>query len=192
MGISATPLTESSTFTASIYPPQAGTLVSGADVETGEQALGNRTTYLKSKLDALTVGAFTYDLGLGNFAAAITSTTFVDAGSILVDMSSCQIGDKLLIDFSGHLQLTLTPGNTATCKLVSVEDSGGTPTTSDVPGTTRLLTADDPTVNRVSMTGLITIADAGTCRIKLQAKVTTTGNFDVEGWAVLRVMRIRP
>lgn len=46
MGLSGTPLTETSAFTAAVYPPQANSAVQSNDVAAGEQALANRTRYL--------------------------------------------------------------------------------------------------------------------------------------------------
>jgi hypothetical protein len=46
MALSATALTETSAFTAAVYPPQAATDVEADDVGAGEQALANRTLFL--------------------------------------------------------------------------------------------------------------------------------------------------
>lgn len=52
MALSGTPLTETSAFTANIYPPQANSGIASNDVAAGEQALANRTKYLKDRCDA--------------------------------------------------------------------------------------------------------------------------------------------
>lgn len=46
MALRGTPLTETSAFTATVFPPATGTNVQSTDVEAGEQALANRTTFL--------------------------------------------------------------------------------------------------------------------------------------------------
>jgi len=46
MALDTTPLTETSAFTANIYPPQANSGIASNDVAAGEQALANRTRYL--------------------------------------------------------------------------------------------------------------------------------------------------
>lgn len=46
MALSDTPLTETSAFTAAIYPPKPNSAVLSNDVEAGEQALANRTRFL--------------------------------------------------------------------------------------------------------------------------------------------------
>jgi len=51
MGLSTTALTAIKAFTASLFPPQAGSTVLAADVEAGEQVLLNRTEYLFDKVD---------------------------------------------------------------------------------------------------------------------------------------------
>jgi hypothetical protein len=46
MALSPTPLTETSAFTANVYPPQPNSAVAADDVGAGEQALANRTKFL--------------------------------------------------------------------------------------------------------------------------------------------------
>lgn len=46
MALDSTPLTETSTFDVSIYPPKGGTSALASDVADGEQHLANRTKYL--------------------------------------------------------------------------------------------------------------------------------------------------
>lgn len=83
MGVSATPITPVDAFTTNTYPPESGTPVLAADVEIGEQALVNRTEYLKNRLGEYALYAPSADAHTdASFGVYYTNATatFTDTG----------------------------------------------------------------------------------------------------------------
>lgn len=56
MAVDTTPVSEMISYPTAIFPPKAGTSVQSADVASGEEALANRTAYLKDRVDNGSIG----------------------------------------------------------------------------------------------------------------------------------------
>lgn len=174
--------------------PAAGETVKASDVQLAVQALLDQDATIVASY--LTVGLYSFTTGFGSYAADVTSATFVDAGSISVDIADCEPGDFLYIDFSYQCDLALVAGHTAQVRIHVTEDVSGTPVAAALADSTRRFTSGAAAFSAPSSISTFDeIDNGGTARIKVQACVPeTTGadHFRVDGFARLRVIRHRP
>jgi hypothetical protein len=85
MALSGTPLTETSAFTAAVYPPQPNSDVESNDVAAGENALANRTLFLNDtkfdKAGGTVTGATTFSSTVALNGTATTTAKVVLSGN---------------------------------------------------------------------------------------------------------------
>lgn len=180
MSLSATPIVETSAFTAEIFPPQPNTPVEADDVHAGEQALANRTLYLRSSLLAdkivphvqvLENYTTPFVIGPPNL---FTTSTFTDS-AITLDVPGALVGDDLRISVWGTWQLNTASSADVIGQLRAnvIENFGGTPVSTPVAGTAVIIGTAPLTLQYV-LRVRHRIANAGTARVSIQARILDT------------------
>lgn len=193
MGLNPVALTEVSTFTAAVQPPLAGSAVLAADVQAGEQALANRTLFLRDKINTPPVISGSGSV-LTSVVDSFTTTSFVTATGIYFDVAGgCVVGDVLVFDMVGTADCysSAAPG-VGFLEPQFIQDYGGAATSIYGAGIVIPDNSATPTGrDSFAMIGSATIAVAGPCRVTLQGKVSSAAapaiQLDLRGPYTLRV-----
>lgn len=133
MALRVTPLTAVSAFTANIYPPQANSTIASADVQSGEQALLNRTEWLNDSLidDAIKQHTAAFSAAYPASISTVSSATATDT-AVLVDVPNVKLGDRFDVHVNGVWILTGQTASTvigkASFKITDDKDGGATNT----------------------------------------------------------------
>lgn len=86
MTTSATPITPVATYTANVYPPQSGTTIHSADLESAEQAFCNRFAWLLAQprvVEVVKYSAPDPSEAHAQLGVDFTTNTFVDSTAVL-------------------------------------------------------------------------------------------------------------
>lgn len=184
MPLDPTYLTETAAFSAHVYPPLAGTSVAANDVAAGEQALANRTQYLRSNGYVSSVRV-THDGSIGGVetfsTAAFTDSGFVKTAAISLPVPAA-VGDRISFRMQ-FLSLLSLPGalNFAQFRARVIEDVGGTNVSVPVPGTSAFFTTSaDGLFLPVSIGGQASIGTVGPFQLLLQC-YANGGTATVDG-----------
>jgi hypothetical protein len=182
MASSSTPLTETSAFTANVYPPQANSGITSNDVAAPLQALANRTLYLNNKTG--TIYEYTFDsdaapptwelvtaTGAGFVGSPYGETFDLVIGTAYVEVPACVVGDLLDISVHGSASWAPnSPGNWSLLRAIVTEDYGGSPAVSNVDAAKALVGAPD-VLQSFALAGTFTVATAGVARVSIQGAI---------------------
>ncbi len=123
------------------------------------------------------------------------SDTYVTAESngVYVDVPSCRVGDKILVNFGCMWrQANGTANHALFAQLLGIDNHAGTPTPLAIPGSLPSVLIDHR--QRLALSGVHTVAVAGLTRITFRAKVQEAGvdDFFITGGLALTALRVRP
>ncbi len=169
--------------------------VDAGDVNVPVGALLDNDVYLASR-GVVGVYAYTFD-DPADFATPEqwTTTSYVAAANVTVDVPNTKIGDLLIIDMSGYVDFNGTTGHVGHIRLKITEQQGGaSPQVINPPGA-RILgytVSGAPALANGSMTCKRVVASAGTARVTLEGKVGTNGEtMYLINVCTLRVLHLR-
>lgn len=191
MGLSTTALTAVSVFTADVYPPNPGSAVQAADVQAGEQALLNRTQFLK---DSLWMPYYYNSVSAS--LEVFSTTSYVSGSTIIADVPDCLGGDYILVDLQARASCSSVgaPG-TGSLIITVVQDFGGSPHLTEFTGTERVVEDTGTAIlnaANLSMSSMVVVAWPGTSRVLVRGKVTNASvTCGVGGPAFMRVQHFR-
>lgn len=119
MTTSATPITPVATYTANVYPPQSGTTIHSADLESAEQAFCNRFAWLLAQPRIVEVVTASQDDATSAHAMITTcvptsSGTFANMGTH-VTLPGLKVGD--VVHFRASLFAEMSTGAPAYVRL---------------------------------------------------------------------------
>lgn len=132
--------------------------------------LADRTAYLHAR------GTVGYGVVASYNAAGVetfNSATLTDSATAFIDLDGLVVGDKVFVDVTTGF--ALDPGYVET-KIVAVDDTGGTPTTTDVAHQKLATNSGASGTQRMpwSMCALHTVTETGDTRVKLQVGTDVT------------------
>lgn len=124
MTTSATPITPVATYTTNVYPPQSGTTIHSADLESAEQAFCNRFAWLLAQPRIVEVVTASQDDATSAHAmittcVPATTGTFANMGTH-VTLTGLKVGDVVHLQASAFAEMNagaeafIRFGNTAT------------------------------------------------------------------------------
>ena len=116
MTTSATPITPVATYTANVYPPQSGTTIHSADLESAEQAFCNRFAWLLAqprvaKVDTAGLKDSTFPpthTSIGTYST-ITGGTYANAVA-LHTITGLSVGDVVTLSAFGYVKTSASGG----------------------------------------------------------------------------------
>jgi hypothetical protein len=187
MALSSTPLTETSAFTANVYPPQPNSGIASNDIAAPLQALANRTKFLNDTKFDKAGGAVTDDIvmspGVNTTFSAARSYTRSVRGLATFDATEWQqqtSGTYWIqgsAPGSGGTQMPLAwfmdvpPGSTITGVSWKVDGAGGH---GALPANMPLLTLRDVDAAAGSSTSIATVNDASASVVAYEAAHTNS------------------
>lgn len=191
MGTATGTATHGLTLTTTI--PDDAALIVAADVNVPVQALLDNDAYLASR-GLVGAYAYTYDNASFVLPEIFSTTSYVAASLVTLDVPNTVAGDILAIDLAGLVEFDGASGHTGDIRLKLVEQFGGGAPTTVNPAGARLIAHG--LASGFSATSSFTckrvVASAGTARVTVEGKVSNGGdNIYLVNVVTLRVLHLR-
>lgn len=139
--------------------------------------------------------AYTYDNASFILPEIFTTTSYVAATSVTIDVPNTKVGDILVIDLSGYVSFDALTGHTGDIRLKITEQHGGASPAVVNPAGARILAQSFTgavTTPNGSFTCKSVVASAGTARVTIEGKVSNAGdNLYLVNVVTLRVLHMR-
>lgn len=146
----------------------------------GLEALADRTTYLRRR-GIVAVETLAFDDEVSILAENFTTAIFADSASLVLDVENIEVGDFLCIDFCVHTLMNgaADPNNYGKIRIKATSDWGGDNIGETVIGNICYVSDHIGGVTGQAQThtmvSTFAATAAGTTRINVECKITTTG-----------------